>query len=87
MCETKAVAVSISLILLVAASFCVYQAHTENKVGHQSKIKSQGPCENEFKKYCLNGGECYYLVGEDIVGWNCIWLYGGKQGEKYIWWH
>ena len=73
MCETKAVVVSTSLTLLVAASFCVYKAQTESKVGHHSKIKSQGPCENEYKKYCLNGGECYYLVDEDIVGCNCKW--------------
>ena len=39
------------------------------RVGHQSEIKSQGPCENEYKKYCLNGAECYYLVDEDFVGW------------------
>ena len=71
MCETKAVIVSISLILIVAASFCIYQAQTENKVGHHSKIKSQGSCENEYKKYCLNGSEGYYLVDEDIVACNC----------------
>ena len=81
MCEKKAVVLSISVILLVAASFSIYHAHTENKVGHQSKIKSQGPCENEYKKFCLNGGECYYLVDEDIVGCSCTWLYGGKRCE------
>ena len=86
MCETKAVVVSISLFLLGAASFCIYQAQTENKVGHHSKIKSQSPCENEYKKYCLNGGQCYYLVDEDNVGCNCTWLYVGKQCEKYMWW-
>ena len=86
MCETKALVVSISLILLVAANFCIYQAHTESKVGHHSKIKSQGPCENEYKKYFLNGGRCYYLVDEDIVGYNCTWLYGRKRCEKYMWW-
>ena len=86
MCETKAVAVSISIILLVAARFCIYQAHTEYKVGHQSKIKNQGPCVNEYKKYCLNGGECCYLVDEDIVGRNCTWLYRGKRCEMYMWW-
>ena len=86
MCETKALVVSISLILLVTASFCVYQAHTENKVGHHSKIKNQGPCENEYEKNCLNGGECYYLVDDDIVGCNCTWLYGGKRCEKYMSW-
>ena len=84
MCETKTVVVSISLILLVAGSFCIYQAHTENKVGHHSKTK--GPCENEYKKYCLKGNECYYLVDEDIAGCNCTWLYGGKRCEKDMWW-
>ena len=68
MCETKAVVISIYLILLVAASFCMYQAHKEKKVEHHSKNKSQGPCENEYKKYCLIGGGCYYLVDEDTVG-------------------
>ena len=85
MFETKAVVVSISLILLVAASFCIYQSQTENKMGHQSKSQIQGPCENEYKKYCLNGGKCYYLVVEGIVGCNCTWLYEGKLCEKYMW--
>ena len=74
MCETKALVVSISIFLLEAASFYIYQAHTEEKVGHHNKKKSQGPCENEYKKYCLNSGECYYLVDEDVVGCNCTWL-------------
>ena len=43
MCDAKAAVVSISRILLVAASFCLYQAHTQNKVEHHSKIKIQGP--------------------------------------------
>ena len=86
MFETKAVVLSISINLLVAANFCIYQAQIENKVGHHSKIKSQISCENEYKKYCLKGGKCYYLVDEDIVGRNCTWLYGGKRCEKYIWW-
>ena len=79
MCETKAVVLSTSIILLVAASFCIYPAHTEIEVGHHSKIRSHCPCENEDKKYCLNGGKCYYLVEEDVVGCNRTWLYGGKQ--------
>ena len=86
MCETKAIVVSISLFLLVTASFCIYQTHTESEVGHRSKIKSQGHCEKEYKKYCLNGGECYYLVYDDFVGCNYTWLYGGKRCEKYMWW-
>ena len=86
MFETKTVVVSISIILLVAPSFGIYQAQTEKKMGHHSKIKSQGPSKNEYKKYCLNGGKCYYLVDEDIVGCNSTWLYGGKRCEKYMWW-
>ena len=85
MCETKAVALSISLILLVAASFCIYQPHTENKVGQHGEIRSENPCAKE-QKYCMNGGECYYLVVEDSVACNCTWLYGGKRCEKYMWW-
>ena len=84
MCGRKAIVVSISLILLIAASFCIYQAYTEDEMGHHSKIESQGPCQNEYKKYCLNGGECYYL-DEDIVGCNCTSLYEGKRCEKYMW--
>ena len=88
MCETEAVVVSIPIILPVAASFCIYQAHTENKVGQHREIKSESSCEkeNKNKKYCLNRGECYYLVDEDIVAGNCTWLYGGKPCEKYMWW-
>ena len=86
MCETEAVVVSISLISLVAASFCIYHAHTENKVGHHIKIKFLGPCENEYKKYCLDGDELYYLVDEDFVGCNSTWLCGGERCEKYMWW-
>ena len=87
MCGTKAVVGWISLISLVAANFCIYQAHTENNVGHHSKIKIKVlACENEYKKYCLNGDDCYYLVDEDIVGCNCTWLYGRKRCEKYMWW-
>ena len=82
MCETKAVLASISLILLVAASFCINLAHTEKKVGHHSEIEKQGPCEIEYKKYCLNGSEGYYLVDGDILGSKCTWIYGGKRCEK-----
>ena len=50
MCETKAVVVSISFILPVAASFCIYQVHTENKVGQHREIKSESLCEKSSKK-------------------------------------
>ena len=58
MCERKAVLESLSIVLLEAESLCVYQPHTEKKVGHHSKIKNQDPSENEYKKFCFNGGDC-----------------------------
>ena len=85
MCEIKTV-LTVAAVLLAATGFCIYQVNSEKKVGHHSEIKSGSPCKNEYKKYCLNGGECYYLADEDNVGCNCTWLYGGKRCEKYMWW-
>ena len=84
MCEIKIVLI-VAVLLIAAAGFCTYQVKSEKKVGHHSEIKSEGPCEKEYKKYCLNGGECFYLVDEDIVACNCTWMYGGKRCEKYMW--
>ena len=80
--EMKTVLVPVFLILLVTASFGMYWVYPEEKVGQYSEIKSQNLCENEYKKYCLNGGECYYLIDENIVGCNCTWFCGGKRCEK-----
>ena len=83
MCEIKTVLI-VAVLLLAAAGFYTYQVNP--KVGQHSAIKSENPCEKEYIKYCMNGGECYYLVHEDIVACNCTWLYGGKRCEKYMWW-
>ena len=86
MCGTKAALVSFSLFLLVAAGFCIYQAHTVNKVVHHSKFKSQGPSQNEHKKYFLKGDENYHPIDETNAGCNCTRLYGGKRCKKFMWW-
>ena len=85
MCETKPVLL-VAALLLAATGFCVLEVKSEKKMGHHSDIKSESACEKEYKKYCLNGGECYYLDDEVILGCNCTWLYGGKRCEKYMWW-
>ena len=82
MCEIKTELI-VAALLLVATSICRYQE--KPKVGHHSEIKSESPCEKEYKKYCLNGGEWFYLVDKDIVACNCTWMYGGKRCEKYMW--
>ena len=84
MCEIKTVII-VAALLLVATRFCVYQVKSEKKVGQHSEIKSESPCEKEYKKYCMNGGECFYLVDEDIAACNCSLMYGGKRCEKYLW--
>ena len=83
MFEVKFVKI-VATLFLAATNFCIYQVKTEKK-GHLSEIKSESPCEKEYKKYCLKGGECFYLVDEDIVACNCTWMYGGKRCEKYMW--
>ena len=82
MCEIKTVLI-VAALLLTVTGFCIYQ--TKSKVELHSEIKSEGPCEKEYKEYCLNAGECFYLVDEDIVACNCTWMYGGKRCEKYLW--
>ena len=86
MWDTKTVSVSLSLCLLVAAIFCIYQVYTEKRLGPHSENKSQTPCEKECKKYCFNGGEFFYMVDAVFVGCNCTWLYGGECCEKYTCW-
>ena len=85
MCEIKT-GLTVAALLLATTGFCIYQVNSEKKVGHRSEIKSENPCKNEYRKYCLNGGECCYLADEDNVGCNCTSSYGGKRCEKYMWW-
>ena len=72
--ETKTVRLSLSLVLLVAASYCIYQAHTEKKVGHNSEINSEGSCKNWYRKFCLKSGESYYPFDEGMVRCKRTWF-------------
>ena len=63
MCEIETVLI-IAVLLLAAAGFYTYQVNSETKVRQHREIKSESPCEKEYKKYCMNGGESYYLVDE-----------------------
>ena len=85
MCEIKTELI-FSVLLLAAVGFYTSQVKSETKGGQHSEIRSGSPCEKWYKKYCLNGGECYYRVDEDFVACNCTWSYGGKRCEKYMWW-
>ena len=84
MCEIKTVLI-VAVSLLAATGLCIHQVKSEMKVEQHSEIKSESSCEKEYKKYCMNGGECFYLVDEDIAACNCTWMYGGKRCEKYLW--
>ena len=84
MWETKTTLSLLSVILLVAASFYIYQVHTEKKMGHRNENRSPSRCEEEYKTYSLNGGECFYLVDGDIVGYSFRWLNGVQCCENYM---
>ena len=73
MCEIETVLI-VAVLQIAAAAFYTYQVKSQTKVGQHSEIKSESPYEKEYKRYCLNGGECYYLVDEDILACNCTWL-------------
>ena len=73
MCEIKTVLV-VTTLQLAVTGFCIYQASP--KMVHSSEIKSESPCKKEYKKYCLNGGKCFYLDDEHVVACNCTWMYG-----------
>ena len=85
MCEIKLVLI-VAALLLAATGFCIQQVNSEKKVGNSNHLKTESSCGKEYKKYCLNGGECQYLIKEDVEGCNCTWLYGGERCEKYMWW-
>ena len=51
MCETKAVLVLIPINFTAISKLLHFLGHTENKTGHHSEIKSQGPCENKYTMY------------------------------------
>ena len=44
-------------------------------MGLHSEIKSESPYGKKYEKFCMNGGECYYLIDEDILACNGTWLY------------
>ena len=48
MCEIKNV-IFVAALLLAAIGFCIYQVKSDMKVGHHSEIKSESPCEKEYK--------------------------------------
>ncbi len=82
MCEIKTVLI-VAVLLIAAAGF--YTCQVNPKVEQHSEIKSESPCEKEYKKYCMNGVECFFLVDEDIAACNCTRMYGGKRCENCLW--
>ena len=82
MCEIKTVII-VAVLLLAADGFYTYQVNPKWDNIEKSKVKLLA---KKSTKYYENGGECYYLVDEDILACNCTWLYGRKRCEKYMWW-
>ena len=75
MCDIKFFLMPVCLILLVTASICTYRVFPDKKKLRQySEVNKQIPSEIEYKDYCLNSGECYYLINEVFDGCICTWF-------------
>ena len=81
MCETIAKIVG-ALIAVMTVSLFIDQVKTTEKV--QQNLDS---CAKENKDYCMNEGECFSYVEENII--DCISppLYGGKRCDNFLWWY
>ena len=85
MCEIKTILVSVCLIILVTASFCLNCVHSEKKSGTTERTQSTKSLRRKYKDKCLNA-ECYYMLKEAIVGCNCSGLHKRERCEKKFWW-
>ena len=79
MCETIAKVV-VAFIFGLNVSLFIYQVNTTESVG-----QNVDPCIKEYKDYCINEGECFSYVEENIIGCLCPPLYGRKRCEKFLW--
>ena len=55
------------------------KVRTTEKMG-----RNPDPCLEEYKDYCMNEGECFSHVEENIIGCLCPPLYGGKRCDKFL---
>ena len=88
MLRTKTILVFLTIVLPVAASFCIHQVHTEKKWGLESEINRPSHFENVEKKFCFNGCDCYYPKDEHIVGCNYVGCVEQNvvKTESHTWW-
>ena len=49
MCEIEFVLI-VAALLLAATGFCIYQVNAEKKLGQHREIKTESPCEKEYKE-------------------------------------
>ena len=82
MSETLAKVLVGAFFIVITTGLFIYQVRTTEKVGRNSD-----PCIEEYKDYCMNEGECFSHVEENIIGCLCPPLYGGKRCDKFLWWY
>ena len=82
MSETLAKVLVGAFFIVITTGLFIYQVRTTEKVG-----RNPDPCIEEYKDYCMNEGECFSHVEENIIGCLCPPLYGGKRCDKFLWWY
>ena len=55
--------VVVALIIVTTVSLFNYQVKTTEKVG-----QNLDPCAKEYKDFCMNEGECFSYMEENIIG-------------------
>ena len=79
MCENIAKVV-VTLISGLNVSLLIYQVNTTENVG-----QNLDPCATQYNDYCMNEGEGFRYVEENIIGCLCPPLYGGKHSDRFLW--
>ena len=81
MSETLAKVLAGAFFIVITTSLFIYQVRTTEKKG-----RNPDPCIEEYKDYCMNEGESFSYVEENIIiGCLCPPLYGEKRCDKLSW--
>ena len=77
MSETLAKVLVGAFFIVITTGVFIYQVRTTEKVGRYTDL-----CIEEY--YCMNEGECFSHVEENIIGCLCPPLYGVKRCDKFL---
>ena len=75
MSETLAKVLVGAFFIVITTSLFIYQVRTTEKMG-----QNPDPCIEEYKDYCMNEGECFSHVEENII----VFVHHFTEGNAVI---